>query len=325
MELTIRFRYALVLITLLIAAMPSGQSMAASDDGVFWENDGSHGEAAWDQTYSFGLEGVYSDYCLAVFPQALWDKIKTTTFYMDLEATDPQIRVTTGWWSSTWTDDDIFLGSKQLIDNNDGTFTLTIDFSDAPDFVSELDEKSLLFTGSRYTPLRLYFEKEEIVGGETSGSCGENVSWYFDEATQTLTISGTGEMKNYAATGTPWYGHRSVINTVVIEEGVTTIGNSAFLGCGSLTSVTIPNGVTSIGNYAFRECTQLPSVTIPASVTSIGSSAFWVCSSLTSVHIFDIAAWLEIDFASADSNPLYSAHHLYLGEQEVTDLVVPPA
>ena len=66
---------------------------------------------------------------------------------------------------------------------------------------------------------------------------------------------------------------------------VTSIGDSAFHDCNSLTSITIPDGVTSIGDWAFCECDSLTSITIPNSVTSIGDDAFRYCNSLTSVTI----------------------------------------
>ena len=65
----------------------------------------------------------------------------------------------------------------------------------------------------------------------------------------------------------------------------TSIGNSAFRECTSLTSITIPSGVTSIGNYAFNDCSGLTSINIPSGVTSIGESAFSGCSGLTSINI----------------------------------------
>ena len=77
------------------------------------------------------------------------------------------------------------------------------------------------------------------------------------------------------------------LSSVTIPDYVTSIGNSAFENCSSLFSVTIPDSVTSIGNYAFRNCTSLSSVTIGDYVTSIGNSAFENCSSLFSVTIGD--------------------------------------
>ena len=115
----------------------------------------------------------------------------------------------------------------------------------------------------------------------------DNLTWTLD-ADGTLTISGTGAMKNYDydSNQSPVY-KNSNVKKVVIEDGVTSIGESAFFYCSSLTSITIPDSVTSIGDYAFFNCSSLTSITIPDSVTSIGESAFYGCSSLTSITIPD--------------------------------------
>ena len=102
----------------------------------------------------------------------------------------------------------------------------------------------------------------------TSGTCGDNVTWSLSGGT--LTISGTGKMKDFSWEGAPWYGLREQITTAIIKNGVTSIGNWAFDSCRSLKSLTIPDSVTSIGSGAFQGCDGLTSITIPASVTSIG-------------------------------------------------------
>ena len=113
------------------------------------------------------------------------------------------------------------------------------------------------------------------------------------------------------------------LTSVTIGNSVTSIGNYAFSGCTGLPSVTIPNSVTSIGNNAFNGCTGLTSVTIPNSVTSIGNNAYNGCTGLTSVHISDLAAWCNISFGNSNANPLVYAHHLYLNDNEITNLVIP--
>ena len=183
---------------------------------------------------------------------------------------------------------------------------------------------------------------------DASGWCGTNVTYTFDSSTGTLTIQGSGAMTNYYPySDAPWYSYENDIKTVIIEEGVTsigawafyrcssltsvTIGNSvtsigerAFSYCSGLTSVTIPNSVTSIGEWAFSDCSSLPSVTIGNSVTSIGSGAFSNCSGLQKVVVPNIAAWCGINFGNYESNPLYYAHHIYSDENtEIKELVIP--
>ena len=111
---------------------------------------------------------------------------------------------------------------------------------------------------------------------------GEKVIGVLDEENGILTVSGTGNMYNSQSLPTDLI---KTIKTVVIEDGVTSIGDYAFRGCTGLTSVVIGNSVKSIGEYAFDDCTGLTSVEIPNSVTSIGRYAFWYCSGLTSIEI----------------------------------------
>ena len=120
-----------------------------------------------------------------------------------------------------------------------------------------------------------------------SGTCGENLTWTFGESTGTLTISGTGAMYDYEYNDCPWEDYKYEITSLVIDDGVTTIGQYAFYECASLTSVTITNGVTEIGDCTFAGCTSLTSITIPDSVTEISWAAFRGCTSLTSVIIPD--------------------------------------
>ena len=123
------------------------------------------------------------------------------------------------------------------------------------------------------------------ISSNHSGTCGDNLEWTFSGGT--LTISGEGAMDDcdYDYSTAPW--SELDINEIVVEDGVTSIGDYAFYDCDSLTSVAIPDSVTSIGDRAFYFCTSLTSVAIPDSVTSIGEWAFSDCTSLTSVAIPD--------------------------------------
>ena len=120
---------------------------------------------------------------------------------------------------------------------------------------------------------------------DDSGTCGTSLTYSYVESTHTLTISGTGAMTDYSWDGYPWSAYKSDITNIVIEGGVTTIGEDAFSYCDGLTTVTIPNNVTTIGNCAFEWCSSLEEVTIGSGVTSIGDRAFEGCSSLTEITV----------------------------------------
>ena len=184
------------------------------------------------------------------------------------------------------------------------------------------------FVGLEWPDFSALFATKAQAAAPTSGTCGENLTWNYDESTKTLTISGTGKMENYSLTipTAPWKQFNSEMKVVVIEIGVTSIGAYAFFNCTGLTSVMIPASVTSIGESAFYNCTGLKtagpigggydyefgwtttipshafygcsgltSVTIGNSVTSIGDYAFCYCTGLTSVTIPDSVTSIGYD------------------------------
>ena len=176
------------------------------------------------------------------------------------------------------------------------------------------------------------YGSEEIDNIMATGTCGANLTWKLTED-GVLTISGTGDMTDYSLDPlpVPWYGYKEIITSVVIENGVTSIGGAAFWGGFSLTSVTIPASVTNIVGNPFAGTTRLTEVKvdknnpnysidqsgvlfnkdkttlvicpsgntgeyiIPDSVTSIGDSAFSGCSSLTSVTITNSVTSIDRD------------------------------
>ena len=125
--------------------------------------------------------------------------------------------------------------------------------------------------------------------GVTTGKCGENAAYKYDHDTGIVTISGTGDMYDYESysyydelESSPFKDH-SDIKKVVIEDGITSVGNSAFENCSSLSSVTLPGTIRSIGSYAFagnytytydKKKSHLRSIDLPEGLESIGMCAF---------------------------------------------------
>ena len=165
-------------------------------------------------------------------------------------------------------------------------------------------------------------EFKQITDGTiTNSPLGATQTWWeYDAATRTLTVSGTGAMPDFADFDhQPWKDVREKIKTVVIETGVTSIGNEAFTGCEVLTSVTLPgSGLETIGEKAFMGCEKLPSITIPKSVTTIKEQAFLYCQALGGVTV----GWTEAGSipnlpASAFSDPNGKVLHVPAGTAEM--------
>ncbi len=157
-------------------------------------------------------------------------------------------------------------------------------------------------------PIAAFAENAEIVA---SGECGENVRWTLDSE-GVLTISGTGNMDDYRSVAeVPWKEYADLFNELVIEDGVTSIGDNAFRGesnnieritlskdlkrigkysfayCLELGEIHFPNTLENIGEYAFYMCDSLRKIYIPENVHSIGYNAFSVCNELNSIEVAD--------------------------------------
>jgi len=119
----------------------------------------------------------------------------------------------------------------------------------------------------------------------TSGTCGNKALWAFDAESGTLTISGSGSMDDYSRTNrAPWWGFRKQIASLVIQSGISGLGDYAFNECTSLEQISWQNTLSDFGEYTFRGCTSLTEVTVPGiQYDGVGKGMFWGCTSLRKV------------------------------------------
>lgn len=119
-----------------------------------------------------------------------------------------------------------------------------------------------------------------------TGKCGNILNWSWDEE-DTLTISGSGAMNNWtSASSVPWKDYANKIKTVILPNGITSIGNYAFSGCIELSTIELPDSITSIGECAFSG-SGITTISIPSGVTSISKETFSSCSNLSSISLPD--------------------------------------
>ena len=123
-----------------------------------------------------------------------------------------------------------------------------------------------------------------LAAGDIQGECGSGVRYELDLSTGELVISGNGYMSNYSAYTVPWYSNRHLVRSVVVEDGVMSIGDYAFSGCLSLSDVQIADSVEYIGNYAFYDCSSLDSIVLPWLVKSLGNYCFFGCVKLDEIN-----------------------------------------
>lgn len=115
--------------------------------------------------------------------------------------------------------------------------------------------------------------------------CGENATWTLQDGV--LHISGTGDMDDYDYDNTkaPWYGVKDQITSIIIDNGITSIGDFTFTELINLASVDIPDSVVRIGSCSFEWCTSIKKISVPKTVKEIGEGAFCVCKSLENIDL----------------------------------------
>ena len=179
--------------------------------------------------------------------------------------------------------------------------------------VAEVTSNPQGYSGVVTIPSTVNYNEEEynvaIIGEDAFRNCSDLTSVTIPNSVTSIGVCAFLGCKN--------------LSSIEIPNSITKIGGSAFSGCSSLTSIALPESITIIEDGTFSGCSHLVSVNIPNSVTSIGDYAFQNCNGLQAVHISDIALWCNIKFENVLSNPLYYAHHLYIGDDEIKNLAIP--
>ena len=176
-----------------------------------------------------------------------------------------------------------------------------------------------------------------------SGTCGDNATWTLTETDdgRILTIDGKGPMydssisldryiNTYVPSWLPQVAEATKITTVIVKNGITSIGDYAFYNMTSLVNVSLPESLTSIGYEAFYGCRSLESISIPDSVTSIESGAFENCSSLKNVKLSNSVTSLEGVFRGCSSlkdiaipDSVTNIDHAFRGCSSLENITIP--
>lgn len=113
--------------------------------------------------------------------------------------------------------------------------------------------------------------------------CGNNLTWKLD-SNGTLKIMGTGDMWDYSSDDVPWETDIDKINSIIFEDGITSIGSYAFYDCNNLISVEFSDSITTVNQYAFASCSGLIYIKLPKNITNIGKFAFLSCKNIKDVY-----------------------------------------
>ena len=223
-------------------------------------------------------------------------------------------------------------GSLYLDSGNINSLSLTADFLSGETYyvyIYAFDGSGVMLDSAGFASF--------TAGVESANVCGDDLTW--SVANGVLTISGTGDMYNYSCDYVaPWYYEKDSITSIVVEDGITSIGKFAFMmlenvtsvslpdtltsinshafnGCSGLTSIEIPSGITTITTYSFAECTGLETVILSENVTSLEHGAFYDCTSLVSIDLSNITTLGGYEFYNCTS--LTEANLISLEDSEL--------
>lgn len=165
-------------------------------------------------------------------------------------------------------------------------------------------------------------EFEFYMDVKDSGSCGTNLMWTLYDNNE-LVISGTGEMADYYSNNgnAPWYNYRGIIESVIINEGVTAVGACAFQNCTAVTLVELPDSLEYMGSNAFENCDSLKSMELPVGIKTINDFVFDSCRIESLYFKGSINDWLKIELPSWRF--LECVDSLYISGELVENLVIP--
>ena len=165
-------------------------------------------------------------------------------------------------------------------------------------------------------------EFEFYMDVKDSGSCGTNLTWTLYDNNE-LVISGTGEMRDFYSNNgnAPWYNYRGIIESVIINEGVTSVGACAFQNCTAVTLVELPDSLEYMGSNAFENCDSLESMELPVGIKTINDFVFDSCRIESLYFKGSINDWLKTELPSWRF--LECVDSLYISGELVENLVIP--
>lgn len=130
-----------------------------------------------------------------------------------------------------------------------------------------------------------------------SGTYGEGITWSFDDE-YVLNITGNGIISDFESGwdgSSAWKLYRGDTKSIILNDGIETIGKFSFCNSPNLLFVTFPNSVSEIGARSFLSCKSLPTITLPKNLSTISDSLFYACKSLSTIRLYNNIKTIEVD------------------------------